>query len=181
MRALRDLSRHLRAVDLGGMAAFLVALWGLALVCRGAIATSMAPHGIDGPRIVAVGSLLLFIAAGFLWTRLFRRAALVLVVPGIVALSTCVLTPGLPFAALALPAVPMACAAAGVAMGPRGGSDRRLVLWLFGITAVLGAPGTGAFALMAAMFVMVCGLLGPDPSRYAIPSIPPVPDDVSGL
>lgn len=163
------------------MAAFLVALWGLAIVGRGAIAASMAPHGVDGPRIVAVGSVLLFVASGFLWTRLFRRAALVVVLPSVVAMAACVLTPDLPFAALALPLMPAACAAAGVAMGQRGGSDRRLVLWLFGITAVLGAPGTGMFALMAAMFVVVCGLLGPDPSRFAVPSIPAVPDDVSGL
>ncbi len=163
------------------MAAFLAALWGLAIVCRGAIASSMAPHGVDGPRIVAVGAVLLFIAAGFLWTRWFRRAAVVVVLPGILAMTACVLAPGLPFAALSLPAVPAACAAAGVAMGPRGEADRLLVLWLFAITALLGAPGTGGFALMAAMFVVVCGFLGPDANRFAIPSIPAVPDDVSGL
>jgi hypothetical protein len=77
--------------------------------------------------------------------------------------------------------VPASCAAAGTAMGSRGERDRRLVVWLFAATAVLGAPGTGAFALAAAMFVVVCGLLGPDPLRFATPWIPAVPDDVAGL
>jgi hypothetical protein len=163
------------------MAVFLVSLWGLAIVCRGAVASSTAPHEVDGPRIVFVGSVLLLVAAGYLWTHWFRRAAIVVAAPGLVAMAACLLTPGIPLAILALPAVPAACAAAGVAMGPRAETDRRLVLWLFAISAVLGAPGTGAFALMAALFVVVCGFLGPDAGRFAVPSISAVPDDVSGL
>ncbi len=78
--------------------------------------------------------------------------------------------------------VPLACAAASAANRLPTNRDRALVLWLFAVSSVLGAVGTGLMALAASMVVVMCALLAPAPERFTISRHDVVvPDDISGL
>ena len=161
--------RRAASFDLAGAFGFLVALWGASLVVRGAYA-SLCPGcqvGASASRSIAVGLSLLVGAGAFLWSRELRSAALWVMAPGVVA-SVASISLGGAFSTLALPFVPVACAAAASGMRRSERWDRAAITWVFAVTALLGALGTGLLALTASLTVVVCVLLGPDPSRFLL-------------
>lgn len=177
--------RSLGPPDFAGIVGFLIALWGFALVVRGAYA-SICP-GCSDPaevrRFVLVGSLLIGGTAVWLTIRGRRMPAALTAVPAVIATAAALFLPETAFAALALPTVPIACAAAGVCVIGQSDRDRSIVLWLFALSSVIGATGTGFLSLAASMTVVVSAILGPDPLRFATGSFDrfEVPDDISGL
>jgi hypothetical protein len=183
--SLRRSRRSLEDPDFPGIVAFLVSLWGLALVVRGAYA-SLCPGCSSVPevrRFVFVGSLLIVAVSVWLAIGGRRVPAAVAAVPAVVASVAAIFLPGTAFAALALPAVPIACSAAGVCVLARAERDRSIVIWVFALSAVLGAAGAGFVGFAAAMTVVVSAILGPDPLRLllASPDRFDGPDDISGL
>jgi hypothetical protein len=122
-------------------------------------------------RSIVIGLMLLMGVGALVWGRDLQGAALMVMLPAVVAGGAVALA-GPSFAILGLLGVPVACSAAAAGVRRRERWDRAAVVWTFAATATLGAAGTGLVALAASSTVVVCVLLGPDPNRFPIPPRP---------
>jgi hypothetical protein len=175
---------HLPArLDGPGIAAYLIGLWGLALVSRSSYA-ALCPgcaNGVDIKRFAVVGALLSFGVGAWLWIRWFRRAAFFLVLPGVLTVLVELLLPGSAFPFIGMLAVPSACSAAAIAL-ERPGADRSVLIWVFLVSSLFGAAGAGYLAIFASATVGVAALLGPEPEWFAARwHQAEIPDDISGI
>jgi hypothetical protein len=173
--------RSLADLDLGGLACFVLALWGLAVVVRGAAMASCpgCESATTGRALVVTGTLLLAVSSIVVWTRGSRVAASVIAAPGLIVSVALVAVPGVPLHLLGLALVPWAIAAARGAVRDARPLEITAAIWVFGLTAVVGAAGTGLAAAAAAGGVVACALATPELLVLHLPSVPDVvPDDL---
>ena len=173
--------RSLSDLDLGGLACFVLALWGLAVVVRGAVMATCpgCESATMGRALVVTGTLLLAASSIVVWTRGSRVAASAIAGPGLIALVGLVVVPGAPLHLLGLALMPWAIAAARGAVRNARPREIAAAVWVFGLTAVVGAAGTGLAAATAAGVVVACALATPEVLVFHLPSVPDVvPDDL---
>ena len=136
---------------------------------------SSAP-GLD---LVVAGTLLLADSSIVVRTRGSRVAASAIAGPGVIVLVALVVVPGVPLHLLGLALVPWAIAAARGAVRDARPREIAAAIWVFGLTAFVGAAGTGLGAAAAAGVVVACALATPEVLVFHLPSVPDVvPDDL---
>ena len=169
-------------LDLGGLACFVLTLWGLVVVVRGAVIAT-CPGCVSatmGRALVVTGTLLLAASSIVVWTRGSRVAASAIAGPGLIASVALVAVPGVPLHLLGLALVPWAIAAARGAIRNARPREIAVAVWVFGLTAVVGAAGTGLGAAAAAGVVVACALATPSTFVFHLPRMPDfVPEDLT--
>lgn len=169
-------------LDLGGLACFVLAMWGLAVIVHGA-ALGACP-GCEslqaGRALVITGTLLLACPSIVAWTRGVRLMASMIAAPGLVTSIALLGVPGVPLHLLGLVLAPWAIAAARGAVRNARPREIAAAVWFFGLTAVVGAAGTGPGAVAAAGVVVACALATPSTFVFHLPRVPDfVPDDLT--
>lgn len=108
-----------------------------------------------------------------------RVAASAIAGPGLIALVALVVVPGAPLHLLGLALMPWAIAAARGAVRNARPREIAAAVWVFGLTAVVGAAGTGLAFAIAAGVVVACALATAELLVFHLPSVPDVvPDDL---
>lgn len=173
--------RRTAAVDLGGLACLVVAMWALVVIVRGAVlAACPGCEGAgSGRALVITGTLMLMCVSIVAHARGARVAAAILMAPGLLASTGLVLWPNVPLHLLGLAVIPWALTAAkGVVRAPRPG-EIVAAIWTFGLTAVVGASTSGIGAVAAVGAIVVCALAAPATAVLHMPHVPDVvPDDL---
>ena len=173
--------RRFAGVDLAGLACFVVTMWALAVLVRGAVLA--ACPGCDGSRsgraLVITATLILLCVAIVAHARGIPTAAAILVVPGLIASTGLVLWPGVPLHLLGLTAIPWSLAAVKGAVRLSRPGEITAAIWTFGLIAVVGASASGIGAVTAAGAIVVCALAAPASTVFHMPRVPDVvPDDL---
>ena len=129
-------------LDLGGLACFVLTLWGLVVVVRGAVIAT-CPGCVSatmGRALVVTGTLLLAASSIVVWTRGSRVAASAIAGPGLIASVALVAVPGVPLHLLGLALVPWAIAGARGAIRNARPREIAVAVWVFGPRRSSGRP-----------------------------------------
>jgi hypothetical protein len=161
------------AVDFGGLGNFVLALWGSAVVVRGAVVAACpgCHTPVAGPDLVMTGTLLLAVSSILVWARGGRLMVAAIVAPGVATTIALVLVPQVPLHVMGLALVPSAIVASRSAIRMAGPRAIAGATWVFGLTALVAASATGLVSAAAAGVVVVCVLAmpgspgGPTPVR----------------
>jgi hypothetical protein len=151
------------AVDFGGLGNFVLALWGSAVVVRGAVVAACpgCHTPVAGPDLVMTGTLLLAVSSILVWARGGRLMVAAIVAPGVATTIALVLVPQVPLHVMGLALVPSAIVASRSAIRTAGPRAIAGATWVFGLTALVAASATGLVSAAAAGVVVVCVLAMP--------------------
>jgi hypothetical protein len=172
--------RRFADLDLAGYACYVVALWGLAIVVRGAVATvclGCAPSHPAGRDAIVTGTLVLTACTVAVWARGARVAASAIVAPGIVASAAAIAVPAVPLALAGLVVMPWSIAASRAAIRDARPREVSAATWAFATTVALGSLGTAPAAAAAGGIVLACALAAPDAIGLRLPRVPDVVPD----
>jgi hypothetical protein len=161
------------AVDFGGLGNFVLALWGSAVVVRGAVVAACpgCHTPVAGPDLVMTGTLLLAVSSILVWARGGRLMVAAIVAPGVATTIALALVPQVPLHVMGIALVPWAIVASRSAIRMAGPRAIAGATWVFGLTALVAASATGLVSAAAAGVVVVCVLAmpgspgGPTPVR----------------